>query len=70
MDSRLRDVDKIPPTPHYPNWRYLCTDCKEFWETELRLDDFRLICPSCQSYRNQLMEELKLSSYSIVKEKD
>ena len=70
MDSRLRDIDKIPPTPHYPNWRYLCTDCKEFWETELRLDDFRLICLSCQSYRNQLMEELKLSSYSIVKEKD
>ena len=66
----IRDVDKIPPTPHYPNWRYLCPACKEFWETDKRLDDFRLICPSCESFRNQLKEELKLSSYSILKEKD
>ena len=66
----IRDVDKIPPTLHYSNWRYLCPACKEFWETGKRFDDFRLICPSCQLFRDQLKEELKLSSYSIIKEKD
>tara|TARA_Y100000310_G_scaffold97802_1_gene95444 strand:+ start:2754 stop:2978 length:225 start_codon:yes stop_codon:yes gene_type:complete len=39
----------IPPTPHYPFWRYLCPLCRKFWEQREKLQDFRQYCEVCQT---------------------
>ena len=42
------NVRTIPPTPHYPFWRYLCPLCMKFWEQADKLKDFRQYCKECQ----------------------
>ena len=42
-----RDAKPIPPTPHAPNWRYMCPHCKQSWEMAERCEDFRQVCSDC-----------------------
>jgi len=42
------NVHVIPPTPHYPFWRYLCPRCKKFWEDSIKFPDFRQHCVECE----------------------
>lgn len=37
----------VPPTPHYPNWRYMCPHCLVFHEMEEQREDFRVACEKC-----------------------
>ena len=38
----------IPPTPHYPYWRYLCPFCKKNWEMEEKCINGIEPCPECK----------------------
>jgi len=41
------DLKEIPPAPHYPNWRYLCPRCQQFWESPIFRRHFIQECPQC-----------------------
>ncbi len=47
----------VSPSPHYPNWRYLCLECMKFHEKYYRMLDFRMQCDDCQKI--QIEKEIK-----------
>ncbi len=54
--EKVKRVD-VSPTPHYPNWRYLCLECMRFHEKDYRMADFRMQCDNCQ--KKQIEREIK-----------
>ena len=42
------DTHIIPPTAHYPYFRYLCPYCKKNWEMEEKTVDGIEPCPECK----------------------
>ena len=55
--QNLWKLESLGPTPHSPNWRYLCRVCLTCWEMEERLETYVQTCPPCKLYVDRFLQE-------------
>ena len=46
-EMNIKRLQSLPPTPHYPNWRYLCPHCLVNWEIAEKFSSYLQPCSDC-----------------------